>query len=106
MRLMLVQRFVADKRVDEGQARQILQGFLDELAETLDQLGKLIQNSDFTSLVQRSAALRSQAAELCVSEVADAAAALEMAAEAGSAVACAVHYDALRRNTADVSQDD
>ncbi|HOG65023.1 MAG TPA: hypothetical protein PLD82_06255 [Spirochaetota bacterium] len=106
MRLMLVQRYVADKRVDEAQARVALQGFLDGLGGTLDQLKKAMESEEYDLLVRLSGVLRSQAAEHCVTEIADAAAALEMAAEAKSGVACSVHFDALARNAADIRQND
>jgi len=106
MRLMLVQRYVADKRVDEAQARVALQGFLDGLGGTLDQLKKAMESEEYDLLVRLSGSLRSRAAEHCVTEIADAAAAMEMAAEAKSDVACSVHFDALARNAADIRQND
>jgi hypothetical protein len=103
---MLVQRYVADKRVDEAEARRSLQAFLDKLMPQLDILASVVQAGEFAQIAEQAAGLRSQAAEVCISEVADAAAALELAANDKSEVACTVHFDALRRNSTDVCQND
>ena len=74
--------------------------FYDDLSRILDGVGHALADARYAEVQEGAAVLRNRADELCLHDLAEAAAALELAAGEGSEIACAVHYGALCRHAA------
>ncbi|MDR2734569.1 MAG: hypothetical protein LBC99_08020 [Spirochaetota bacterium] len=93
MKTIHMQSIMTKHQTDEA-ARSFCGG----LEQFLDGVGQALTDARYPAAAEGAAMLRSQADELCLHDLAEAAAALELAANAGNAIACSVHYGALRRH--------